>query len=317
MVPLRTTLLDTSIQSDNAGDSIIVQSVLAACPSLDGRPRIGTHAWPSLHSAKLLYESEAAIVLGTNVIRRTLWRRRQWPAFLLQNPLLRRKVIYLGVGWGVDLPQLDFLTTTLIRNTLFPGIPIGARDSLTLARSLAAGFPVQHIGCPTMWSLNERLPSWRSVREVVVTLTDYRMDHERDQTLLDLLSRTFRRIYFWPQGSRDNVYLASLSPPKNLDVLPSGLQFFEEALIGRGYVGTRLHGGIRALQLGSPAVIVGVDHRARSISLDTNLPLIMRTDIGRFSLRDQMRQADKVRLVVPHDSAAKWSRLVRSTLGLR
>ena len=56
---------------------------------------------------------------------------------------------------------------------------------------------------------------------------------------------------FWPQGFNDLSYLESLAVDKNrISILSSNIDSFN-SLIDMGnidYIGTRLHGGIRALQ---------------------------------------------------------------------
>jgi hypothetical protein len=46
------------------------------------------------------------------------------------------------------------------------------------------------------------------------------------------------------------------------------------------FIGTRLHGGIRAMQKGHRALIIGIDNRATEIGRDTNLPVVQRQDLA-------------------------------------
>ena len=45
------------------------------------------------------------------------------------------------------------------------------------------------------------------------------------------------------------------------------------------YIGTRLHGGIKAMQKGVQSLILSIDNRAKEISKDINLPIAERSDI--------------------------------------
>ena len=121
----RIALLDPSAHSTNRGDQIIVDAVLAEAPELSGVPRVPTHELPTLVSWRALARADVAVFAGTNALAAGLWRARQWPSLTLLNQTLRRKVVYLGVGWGADAPRLDRPTNTLIRRTQLPGISIG------------------------------------------------------------------------------------------------------------------------------------------------------------------------------------------------
>jgi len=57
------------------------------------------------------------------------------------------------------------------------------------------------------------------------------------------------------------------------------LQAFDALLAGPvDYIGTRLHGGIRAFDRGAWGLIVAVDNRALEIGKDTGLPVHARGD---------------------------------------
>ena len=48
------------------------------------------------------------------------------------------------------------------------------------------------------------------------------------------------------------------------------------------FVGTRLHGGIRALQKGHRTLIIGIDNRAIEINRDTGLPVLNSEEMNRL-----------------------------------
>ena len=77
------------------------------------------------------------------------------------------------------------------------------------------------------------------------------------------------------------------------------LSAFDEALSQNDvdYVGTRLHGGIRALQHGRRTLIVSIDNRAREKQRDFNIPAIERDDIGQ--LEDWICGSQATKICIP------------------
>jgi polysaccharide pyruvyl transferase WcaK-like protein len=49
------------------------------------------------------------------------------------------------------------------------------------------------------------------------------------------------------------------------------------------YIGTRLHGGIRALQHKRRSIIIAIDSRAKSFKNDFNLPVIDKDNLNQLS----------------------------------
>jgi hypothetical protein len=113
-----------------------------------------------------------------------------------------------------------------------------------------------------------------------MTLTDYSREPKFDRQLLDVLKKSYRRVYLWLQGANDYSYLSSIADPSEVEIIPPSLKAYDELLGDRSlsldYVGTRLHGGIRALQHRRRALIVGVDHRSLEKQRDFNLPVVDR-----------------------------------------
>lgn len=70
------------------------------------------------------------------------------------------------------------------------------------------------------------------------------------------------------------------------------------------YVGTRLHGGIRALQHGIRSVIIGIDDRSLEIQKDINLPVLARKDIQ--ELGAMLLSEFSTKLILPLQDIQKW-----------
>src|SRR5207237_6113778 len=95
----------------------------------------------------------------------------------------------------------------------------------------------------------------------------------------------YQDIYFFPQGRGDNKYLEAIADESTLSrivILERSVTAYNDLLTSHNidYVGTRLHGGIRALQLNRRAFIISVDNRTTEIARDTRLPMIERSEIS-------------------------------------
>jgi hypothetical protein len=176
--------------------------------------------------------------------------------------------------------------------------------------------PNINTGCPTMWSLPDSLPPRPPCDEVVTTITDYQPDAESDVLMLNTLSQSFRHIYLWPQGTRDEQYSRALTLPTNCKIVRRGLASLDRHLAGRAYVGTRLHAGIRAAQMGSACLVVTVDHRARGIARDTGFPVVERSSLKEELKRNVERIFDGQALRIPRDAITEWTESLRCATGI-
>ncbi len=284
---LRIGVLNTAIASENTGDFIIMEAALRQiddCLPLARKIHLATHERLSRTSLRLEKKIAFNIACGTNLLHSHMEIIKQWNIGLYASWFMK-PVVLLGVGWRGQAKRKTTLYTRLLLRSLLAREHIhSVRDSYTAERLKAIGIQnVLNTSCPTMWCLTPEhcaeIPAGKG-EDVVMTLTDYSPDPERDRQLLDLLKRSYRRVYFWCQGSGDHEYLLSLGMAEGVRVLPSSLRAYDELLSDRSlsldYVGTRLHGGIRALQHKRRAWIIGVDHRAVEKGCDFNLPVLNR-----------------------------------------
>ena len=309
-----TTLLNTAMDSSNDGDQIIVDSIFREFPQLKHLPEVPTHRAPTSTELALARSSKVLIVTGTNILTGVAGSDRQWPLTEREVDAYAGKVVFLGVGWR------DYETTiapdraALIRRLRHPDIPVAARDGYTHERLISLSVASANTGCPTMWSLPDRLSTPGSRDECVFTLTDYRPDRVRDHILIRALSHTYRHVHLWPQSEKDSIRAQSLRLPRNVHTSPRGLGALETSLEGRDYVGTRLHAGVRAMQLGSPALVAAVDNRAIEIGRDTNLPVVARSKGTRAILRI-LRSAEKTTdLTLPKAEIKAWKESLTALL---
>ena len=113
---------------------------------------------------------------------------------------------------------------------------------------------------------------------------------------------------FWPQGYGDNAYLQSLGlTADDLEILSPNLAAFDAAL-GSGdidYVGTRLHGGIRAMQpLSRRSLIIAIDNRAKEMNRDFQIPIAGRGDSA--GIANWIHGDAPTRIVLPDSEITLW-----------
>ena len=269
--------LDQTIQ--NLGDVIIKDAILA---NLQVDDRSLLH-WVPLDGAAIA-GSSPLILAGANILANKpyanpyVWRPR------LLSLLHRHYAVLFGVGWWQYQDDPTLATRVFYRYLLRrQGVLHSVRDSYTETMLRKCGVSnVRCTGCPSMWNIPDTLVFDRAKPDAVVfTLTDYNRNPECDHRLLEILLSEYADLYFFPQGIDDATYLRQCcehSALTRITILERSLKAYDRLLSGNiDYVGTRLHGGIRALQRGKRAFVIAVDNRAAEISRDTNLPVVDRT----------------------------------------
>lgn len=301
---MRTILLDPSISSANIGDQIIQQSVKN---SMDGvlEFHAGLPTQRALNSAerKIAYESDLAIVGGTNLLSSNMPWYRQWKIDFRTSNALKNKVVLMGVGWWQYQDEPNFFTKWMLDRVLSRDHVHSVRDDYTRIRLEKLGFDVINTACPTMWQLSVVMPSESRPSTCIVTLTDYNKDISEDQWLLDEVSKYYEDVVIWPQAQRDASYARTLSG--NFRVADPTLEAYEEILSRDvDYIGTRLHGGVRAFQRQHWGLIVAVDNRALEISRDTKLPVHARGK--REEIAQSIKRRSQAAISLPTESINRW-----------
>ena len=106
--------------------------------------------------------------------------------------------------------------------------------------------------------------------------------------------------------NRGFEYLAILNLKFNVEILHPSLSAYDYFLLNNDtdFIGSRLHGGIRALNFKKRTLIVGVDNRAIEISRDTNLPVINREDI--VFLDEKINKDLNIDIYLPLENIRFW-----------
>lgn len=278
-------LLDPALNTENSGDFIIQAASHRVLEEADIPYRsLTTRTRWNRSERELASRASFFVVGGTNLLSSHAISYRQWKFGISDLGIMRGRVVTLGVGWWQYQGPPDFVTTKLWRSLLHDRFKHSVRDSYTASKLSSMGVKASVTGCHTMWGLPPQLPvNFNSKRfasqTVVATLTDYSKQPALDQWFLQRLHDWFAEVKVWPQGKGDEKYVGELGFRETL-ISPGvgSLNQFLEAP-QTVYIGTRLHAGIRALQLGVPTLVIGVDNRAVEISKDFGLPMLPRNSL--------------------------------------
>ena len=309
-------ILDTSIATQNTGDLIIMEAAREVLEALLVDRQLiyfPTHERVSGYGRKLQRLVSLNVACGTNLLHSHMGLVRQWRVGI-REAFSYSKTVLMGVGWRSNQRrQTDWYTRWLLRRVLSSNHIHSVRDSYAERKLREVGFErVLNTGCHTTWGLTKThcstIPRGRG-EEVIVVLTDYSPDPERDRQLLDLCLKMYAKAHFWPQGTGDLAYLRALGFQDRVEIVPPSLAAYRKVLADTGrsldYVGTRLHGGIYALRHGRRSVIVGVDHRANEMGRDLNLPVIDRYANFR-DLQERIGGDLATEIRLPLDKIQEW-----------
>ncbi len=304
-------LFDPSIATTNLGDEIIIESVRDSLETLfpdEQLLRLPTQECISRISGRMSQASAFRFVGGTNLLASNMLRYRQWQIGLLDIPYLR-DIVLMGVGWWQYQDAPDFYTRFILRRILSATHMHSVRDDYTLKKLASIGIAnVINTGCPTMWKLTaahcNQVSAVRA-QDVVFTLTDYHTNLAADLLLIAELRANYRRLYFWPQGAGDRRYLQQLAITDVTWIRPT-LHAYDELLLTQDvdFIGTRLHGGVRALQRYRRALILAVDNRAIEISANTQLPVVRRDDLA--AIKHWIQHPEKLDIKMDNAAIQSW-----------
>lgn len=308
------TVLDTSASTRNIGDEIIVESVMKQLNNIFNKEHflnVSTHEKLGRYSHKILKDSQYSFVAGTNLLnsRYNLIRGNQWNLKLIDS-VLYNSFILLGVGWGAYQNPVSSLSRYMYRKVLNSDYIHSVRDNYTKRKLESIGISnVINTGCATMWDLTpehcQKIPT-NKADNVVFTLTDYSRDPKNDQKLINILRENYNKVYFWIQGSKDYDYIKTLDV-NDIEFIAPKLSAYEELLdstIELDYIGTRLHGGIKAMQKGKRTVIIGIDNRALEKKKDFNLNVIDRSEV--HLIEDYINGNIATNLTIDFEAIEKW-----------
>lgn len=303
-------LFDTSIGSLNMGDAIIAHYCALALEGIVSEPlRVPTHVLPDSAQLAELDSAGTRIVCGTNLMTPHFEEFSNWK--MPEDLRGYRDILTLGVGWGYYCDDISPMSRFVYRTILSKTGLHSVRDSYTEGKFREMGIEnVVNTGCPTLWALTPdhcaAIPT-RKASRVITTLTDYDRDYDRDRKMIDVLRELYEEVYIWIQGTEDEEYLHELTDVSDLRIIPRSLDAYTEALqMGDvDYVGTRLHAGIHAMNLGVRTVILAVDNRAIEMGKDFHLPVIRREELEE-KLPQRINSSEPIAIHLPLEQIEAW-----------
>ena len=314
-------LFNPALTTLNLGDQIIFDAanteIDAAFPDAF-KIEISTHLPLSYRFMRLILKVNPKIVCGTNILSSNMGQLiyKQWNLRFVEG-LYLRKLILLGVGWHNYQGKPTPYTRWLLKRILSSNHLHSVRDSYTEKMLRSIGFSnVVNTGCPTLWPLTpqkcQAIPTQKATN-VVFTLTDYRRNPSRDNQIIRTLKQNYQQVYVWLQGFNDFRYIQTLAEfNSDIIIIPPRLDKYNQLLassIDLDYVGTRLHGGIRAMHHNRRAIIIGVDNRAKEKKKDFNINVLDSEDIHELEI--YIHQNMETRITLDFDAIERWRRQLR------
>ena len=309
-------LYNPSITTLNIGDCIIFDSIEREfSPILENafRVDVSTHLPINKLFLRLLSDADYKFACGTNLLRNMHERFRQWDIGI-SNASKVGPVILVGVGWQKGKYPLTPYSKAVYQKVLSRNYIHSVRDQFTAEQLRKIGFTnVINTGCPTVWKLTPefcaQIPKEKA-QEVIYTLTDYHRDAIKDKLTVNCLSEAYSKVYLWLQGYEDYEYAKDLEILDKVEIIPPTLKAYDDILSRNNveYIGTRLHGGIRALQHGRRTMIIAVDGRALEKKIDIALPVIDRNKLSCEQMFEIIKMPRKTEMKIHQEEIKEWKR---------
>lgn len=308
----RPVILDTSMESDNCGDNIIMNYCLLqldSCVNTSDWIHVPTHRYINETEKIQLTDARMKLLCGTNILSGQMRSYGLWKINKDISPY--KNTILMGVGFDSMKEKYDSYTKMFFHTILAKDKMHSVRDSFAEEKLHSMGIDnVINTGCPTMWNLTpelcSKIPRVKG-KDVVCTITDYCPDERNDRVMLDVLIKNYEKVYVWLQGANDRKYIERIEILDKVELIGSTLKEYDQILEkdNLDYVGTRLHAGIRAMNKGHRSLIISIDNRAECISKDTGLPIIKREDVP-VMLEEYIEQDFDTYINMPWENIEKW-----------
>lgn len=290
-------LFDTSVATLNHGDEIIMESLLKNGEEIlndNFVAKFPTHA-PCFHFYQqtkrnprytFVKNADYKFICGTNLLSNKMYIPWHFWNINIFNSKCYKNAVLVGVGcssFKEGSNNVSLYSKILFSSFLSKKYKHSVRDERTkqIVESILGEGSAINTGCPTTWGLTEehcrQIPTKKS-NCAVFTLTDYSINREADQYLIDTLLSNYEEVYFWPQGTRDIKYFNSLSNIQSIKVLAPSVGAYSKLMSEKSldYIGTRLHAGIYAMQHKVRSIIIVVDNRADDMAKTYNINTLSR-----------------------------------------
>ena len=194
--------------------------------------------------------------------------------------------VLVGVGRDSNYDSFDNkYTINLYKKILSNEYIHSVRDEPTKELVESLGLKAINTGCPTLWGFNqercERIPRTKQ-DNVIFSVSGFsdQIDYIKDRKMLECIFSNYNNFYAWIQTIDDEAYLKTLLKKDDPDVTYIySLDRFKTIQKNCDYIGTRLHGGIFALQNDMRTIIISIDERADGFYESNNIPVLQRDRI--------------------------------------
>jgi len=305
-------VFDTTISDFNLGNEIIMDSVYKHLREIFPHDFFFKLPVMEITNYTKFYLNQSDLIFfgGTNSLSSRMEWYKQW-GLNLRNFRSMRGTIMMGIGWWqYQKSGISWYTQFLLKNVLSKKYLLSVRDSYTKEKLNSIGFDnVINTGCPTLWDLTpehcSKIKKNKSDK-VILTLTDYAQKPKRDRQIVDQAVKNYQKIYLWLQGAGDFEYAKKILGQTKVELIDPNLAAYDKILDDPNidYLGTRLHAGIRALQRGRRAIIIGIDNRAKEMHEDFNIPVLAAEDLDKL---DQLINSNFETIIkLPSENISKW-----------
>lgn len=319
---MRTVIFNTVIGSSNRGDDIIFNSAEEYLLNLINSGYtmyFGTHvkniSWYNFNNIKVKYAKKAdyKFILGTNLLTANALRTMgQWQIGILDR-CIYKDCILMGVGTTMDHKPMTLYTRLLYEQILRKDIAHSVRDEESKAfLSNIKGIHAINTGCPTLWKLTadvcEKIPT-NKAPNAILTVSGYKKQRniKKDQLLLEIMEKNYDKLYLWVQTSEDENYFRMLKHKKEATMIYSFKDYESVCKNGKvDYIGTRLHGGIYAMQCGVRSIIIEIDNRAEGIRKANNIITIRRNALTTEALENMIHGTLKTEIHLREKEIKDW-----------
>lgn len=293
-------VFDTALGTSNNGDEIIMESIHNEFKELIDNNfslRLATHVnnfsflQMCRNNGKINYFKNAdyKFIFGTNLIaqKRIGKVNSQWQLKLSNIPIYEGCIL-VGAGCTFGGDKTDALAKMLYKKVLSKKYYHSVRDEQTKKVVESLGVKAINTGCPTLWCFTpefcNEIPETKA-EECIITVSGYadQFDTQMDQKMIDIVKSNYKKVYCYIQTTEDEKYLNKLKNTEDI-VRVYSLNKYKEILNTKDidYVGTRLHGGIYAMQNKCRSIIISIDHRARGFYETNNIPILERNSMDKL-----------------------------------
>lgn len=315
-------VFNTALGSTNRGDDIIFNSAKECLSDLLNNcytMYFGTHVKNMsiflLNNIKVKFADKAdyKFILGTNLLTANIFRSMgQWQLGILDRRIYKNSIL-MGVGTTKSHQNMTHYTRLVYEQILRKDIAHSVRDAESKEfLSTIKDIHVINTGCPSLWKLTadvcEKIPTTKAPNAVItVSGHEKHRNYAKDQILLDCVEKNYDRIYLWVQTSEDENYFNMLKHKKDVTMIYSFKDYESVCKNGKvDYVGTRLHGGIYAMQCGARSIIVEIDHRAAGIRETNNINTIKRAELSSNKLEAMIHSVIKTEVHLKDREIKEW-----------